>query len=228
MEFGEKLLVLRKKEGLSQEALAEKLNTSRQAVSKWENGQGFPETEKILIISNIFDVSIDYLLKNSFIGLGIIIYSYIPYIIFKESFQTYVIIISLMIAIGVGLIIRGTTFEDNYKVIKREVLVFDEKVIRDLKDNYNSIKNKYSILSGIGICLMVCGMVILFFLNKGFELGVDTTLYQIACTFLIALGVSIAGYFMSMNESYKVLVKNEDYTNGFEFRIMEKVKKWGL
>ncbi|GGN67565.1 helix-turn-helix domain-containing protein [Oceanobacillus indicireducens] len=64
MTFGEKLFKLRKERGLSQEALAEKLNTSRQAVSKWENGQGYPETEKLLMIGNIFDVSMDYLLKS--------------------------------------------------------------------------------------------------------------------------------------------------------------------
>ena len=43
MTFGEKLYKLRKAQGLSQEALAEKLNTSRQAVSKWENNNGYPE-----------------------------------------------------------------------------------------------------------------------------------------------------------------------------------------
>ncbi|MBC6973776.1 helix-turn-helix transcriptional regulator [Bacillus sp. Xin] len=65
MAFGEKLFKLRKEKGLSQEALAEKLNTSRQAISKWENGQGFPETEKLLMIGNIFEVSVDYLLKDT-------------------------------------------------------------------------------------------------------------------------------------------------------------------
>jgi len=65
MSFGEKLFTLRKEKGLSQEALAEKLNTSRQAISKWENDQGYPETEKLLIIGNIFNVSIDYLLKGN-------------------------------------------------------------------------------------------------------------------------------------------------------------------
>lgn len=65
MTFGEKLFQLRKEKGLSQEALAEKLNTSRQAISKWENGQGYPETDKILKISQVFEVSTDYLLKES-------------------------------------------------------------------------------------------------------------------------------------------------------------------
>ena len=61
MMFNEKLYKMRKEKNLSQEALAEKLNTTRQAVSKWETGQGFPETERLLMISNFFNVSMDYL-----------------------------------------------------------------------------------------------------------------------------------------------------------------------
>ena len=64
MTFGEKLFHLRKEKGLSQEALAEQVGTTRQAISKWENDQGFPETEKLLQLSNIFEISIDYLLKD--------------------------------------------------------------------------------------------------------------------------------------------------------------------
>lgn len=65
MDFGEKLLQLRKENGLTQEDLAEKLNTTRQAISKWENNQGYPETEKLLMIGDIFKVSMDYLLKDT-------------------------------------------------------------------------------------------------------------------------------------------------------------------
>lgn len=64
MTFGEKLFKLRKEKGISQETLAEQVNTSRQAVSKWENDQGFPEAEKLMLLSNIFNVSLDYLLKE--------------------------------------------------------------------------------------------------------------------------------------------------------------------
>ena len=62
--LSEKLYQLRKKSGLSQEQLAERLNVSRQAISKWESGSAFPESEKLIIISNYFDVSVDYLLKD--------------------------------------------------------------------------------------------------------------------------------------------------------------------
>lgn len=64
MTFGEKLYQLRKSRGLSQEELAEKLHTSRQAVSRWENNNGYPETEKIILISKIFQTTLDDLLLD--------------------------------------------------------------------------------------------------------------------------------------------------------------------
>ena len=69
MTFGEKLYQLRKRHGLSQEALAEKLNTTRQAVSKWENNNGYPETEKIILLAKLFQVSLDdFLMEEREIG----------------------------------------------------------------------------------------------------------------------------------------------------------------
>ena len=56
---------LRREQGLSQEQLAEKLNVSRQAVSKWESAQAQPELDKIIALSELFCVTTDYLLKGS-------------------------------------------------------------------------------------------------------------------------------------------------------------------
>ena len=64
MNFSEKLQLLRKQKGLSQEQLAEMLDVSRQSVSKWEAQQTLPEPGKIIMISQIFDVTIDQLLKD--------------------------------------------------------------------------------------------------------------------------------------------------------------------
>lgn len=64
MALSEKLYTLRKKSGLSQEQLAEQLGVSRQAISKWESGQSVPESDKLVVISNYFKVSLDYLLKE--------------------------------------------------------------------------------------------------------------------------------------------------------------------
>lgn len=64
MIFSEKLQLLRKQKGLSQEALAEMLSVSRQSVSKWEAQQAFPDTSRVIMLGEIFDVSIDQLLKD--------------------------------------------------------------------------------------------------------------------------------------------------------------------
>ena len=64
MTFGEKLLFLRRQSGLSQEQIAEKLNVSRQAVSRWEEG-AIPDMENVVKISSFFDCSLDYLMNDS-------------------------------------------------------------------------------------------------------------------------------------------------------------------
>ena len=64
MNFAEKLKLIRKERNITQEQLAELLSVSRQAVSKWESGAGYPETEKLLIISKELNVSLDYLLLD--------------------------------------------------------------------------------------------------------------------------------------------------------------------
>jgi len=64
MILADKIIRQRKKNGWSQEELAEKMEVSRQAVSKWESAQTIPNLEKILILSNLFGVTTDYLLKD--------------------------------------------------------------------------------------------------------------------------------------------------------------------
>ena len=64
MTLGEKIKTLRKGKGYSQEEFAELLDVSRQAISKWESDRGTPEINKLLQISNMFGVTLDYLLKD--------------------------------------------------------------------------------------------------------------------------------------------------------------------
>ena len=64
MTLGEKIRTLRKEAGLSQETLAEQLGVSRQAVSKWENDSGMPETEKLINMAKLFDTSLDALIAE--------------------------------------------------------------------------------------------------------------------------------------------------------------------
>lgn len=64
MNTAERIQYLRKTKGLSQEELAEKVGVSRQAVSKWESKQSTPDIENMIIMSELFDVTTDYLLKG--------------------------------------------------------------------------------------------------------------------------------------------------------------------
>lgn len=64
MELSEKIRLSRKKKAMSQEELANLLNVSRQAVQKWESGASKPEIDKLVQISNLLDVSLDFLLKD--------------------------------------------------------------------------------------------------------------------------------------------------------------------
>lgn len=64
MNFANKVCALRMRDHLSQAELAEALNVSRQTVSKWELGASYPEIDKLLALSELFQVSTDYLLKD--------------------------------------------------------------------------------------------------------------------------------------------------------------------
>lgn len=65
MRFGEKLSLLRKQRGMTQMELAEKLDISRQAVSRWEQGTSEPSTENLVSIGKLFDVTVDSLMNEN-------------------------------------------------------------------------------------------------------------------------------------------------------------------
>lgn len=66
MKLSEKILTLRKKSGWSQEELAERLDVSRQAISRWESGSALPDANNILLLSKLFGVTTDYLLNDDY------------------------------------------------------------------------------------------------------------------------------------------------------------------
>ena len=100
MGFSENLQILRKMKNMSQEQLAERLDVSRQAVSKWESGNGYPETEKLISICEIFDCSIDEIIKGKFSAdvNGE-----------KKSYEKLMSKFSKGIALAIGIILLGTT-----------------------------------------------------------------------------------------------------------------------
>ncbi len=65
MTFREKLMDQRRRRGLSQEQLADRLGVTRQSVSKWETGEAMPELAKLIALADLFEVSVDYLVRDS-------------------------------------------------------------------------------------------------------------------------------------------------------------------
>ena len=100
MAFNENLQNLRKMKGMSQEQLAEQLGVSRQAISKYESGNGYPETEKLIAICEIFDCSMDVLIKGKITAdsTGE-----------KKKYENLQNKFSKGIALGVGIILLGVT-----------------------------------------------------------------------------------------------------------------------
>lgn len=64
MKFNEKLISIRKMKGLSQEELGMELQVSRQTISKWESGQSYPDFQRLVILSDYFDMTLDELVKD--------------------------------------------------------------------------------------------------------------------------------------------------------------------
>ena len=64
MKFNEKLLAIRKRQGLSQEELGMELQVSRQTISKWEAGQSYPDFQRLVLLSDYFNIPLDELVKG--------------------------------------------------------------------------------------------------------------------------------------------------------------------
>lgn len=131
MNLSDRIQYLRKTRGISQEGLADQLGVSRQAVSKWESEQSMPDLDKIISMSDYFEVTTDYLLKGiepvvqkeeeqsikyrriasnicyqlslGFVGLGIILS-----IILADFLKISILLTPVLIVQGVGLLVWGT------------------------------------------------------------------------------------------------------------------------
>ncbi|ATP41284.1 transcriptional regulator [Solibacillus sp. R5-41] len=257
MTFGEKLFKLRKEKGLSQEALAEKLNTTRQAISKWENGQGYPETERLLMIGNVFEVTIDYLLKDSvepsndkkagyyvskemaegyllsanrvskYLALGffLIALSCIPYFIFNQDPAIYIIPTIVLATFGIGMFVSTSFIEENqYKVLKTEPLLFDENYLKELTNRYKNLKKRYFVINLAGSGLFISGILTLGIERRFFTTEFLLPYYPI-CIGLIAIGIYIVIRTSSQLDAYKLLAKNDIYTNRIFFKFQRKLRK---
>lgn len=190
MNLSENLQNLRKAKGMSQEELAEKLDVSRQAVSKWETGETSPETEKIIMICDLFDCTMDDLIKGKVMT---------EINVSKKAYDKFMNKFSKGMAFGVFMILVGVTLLltiiglapkdslDRYIIIGVVVLMFFVIItvpllvyagIQKSKYDMDSLRNGHMRLSKeaeekigrISAVIMICATIIYFILGFVFKL----------------------------------------------------------
>lgn len=185
MSFKEKLQKMRKERGYSQEQLADIIGVSRQAVSKWESGMSYPETEKLIELSKLFSMSLDELLKEEITEEKPVLDPLVEkkFIHFYKKF-------SLMISIGVFLcimaIVATALVEDIFHSDVLEILSFFsfilvavvifvyygiefsryeevEKLYKQKmmkKPMLHETSRKFSVMMTIGVALCILGVIL--------------------------------------------------------------------
>ena len=235
MNFGEKIFKLRKEKGLSQEALAEQIGTTRQAISKWENNQGFPETEKLLQLSNIFEVSTDFLelakgyIANQkrisrYISIGFMAFALagIPYTMFPAGTTWRYLGMAICGVAGIISIVLGIfSDQQQYTILKQEPLLFDYEYIKELKAEYASKKKNYSTVAIPCTVLFVLGLILALTARGYFS----WTEYHSFVFLGFSIGFLGFVYSAGVMEAYELLVNNEQYSAGFLFKLKRKLKR---
>lgn len=236
MSFTDNLQYLRKKQNLTQEQFAEQLEVSRQAVSKWESGQSYPELEKLLQICELFGCSMDTLLKgdvteaekedlagydlhmNHFsimtaFAVSLIIFSVVPAAslegILNEAFTS--IIMFILIGIGVYILIISNVNHRYY--LKRYPSVTDFYT-GEQRDDFH---RKYAIAMASGVSLLLfalCLNVVLEYMQFPYFDEAGGAVFLI-CT---SLAVGIFIYFGLQKDKYNI----EKYNRANLSQDMEK------
>ncbi len=240
MDFYESLQVLRKEHNLSQEQLADKLNVSRQAVSKWESGASYPEMDKLIAMSEIFGCTLDDLVhgnvKTSEINLGKK---------YDELYNSF----SKVMAFAVGFILLGVATllfinglaspedEDLFGVISVVVffcfilvsvpcfIIYGTKMDNFAKkypsipenyyneDEIESFSKKFSIAIAVGVGLIIFGVITVVGCSVIF--GDDSMVGVVIFMLLIAIATTIIVYYGVLSEKYDIPKYNKkiEYQN---------------
>lgn len=115
MKFEEKLITLRKAKCWSQEELAEKIGTTRQAVSRWETGSTLPDVENLKKLCDIFGVTADYMI-NDYVENTVD--EHTGYEMYKNNVNRYFYLIACIVCLG------GAVFSLIYGILRSNVYSF--------------------------------------------------------------------------------------------------------
>jgi len=152
MNTSEKLLSLRKQHGYSQEELAEKLNVSRQAISRWEANQALPDTLNIIQITKLYGISADYLLNDEYSSEDELpIVRHTEERVSKSSMMQMSYILSLainVIALFIGAV--GFFISKNVAIVLFSIVLsimsiagFEASLVKYVDDGKNDYRRKF-------------------------------------------------------------------------------------
>ena len=186
MTLGEKIQKLRKQRGLSQEALAEKVTVTRQTISKWELGQSLPDLDFIAQLSDIFNVSSDYLIKDEMTEPDELPYKKRNYRLSERGKRIILVIVSAaaLIAGCVCLICDYFTSDRLSLIVAVSIIAAWLMILPSLISRTKIVLKTLVVVSAIPIPLLA---ILSLLLNKSviFTLGICITLIAIAAIWII-------------------------------------------
>ncbi|MCH4167937.1 MAG: helix-turn-helix domain-containing protein [Streptococcaceae bacterium] len=221
--FSENLQNLRKMKNITQEELAEKLEVSRQAVSKWESGSGYPEMNKLVLLAEIFGCSLDRLINDKIVvdtmeekqsynqlydrfstaiagAIGMILAGVTSLVFlsnYGERFAIFgVIVLLVSVLLAVPLFIYFSLEMENFKKANKQIAnIYSDDEVR----NYNKV---FVILLCSGIALILVGVTILVTLygleivneNSTIPVGVLLVLVTIGAPMIVYAGIQKAKF----------------------------------
>lgn len=236
MTFGEKIQKLRKEAGLSQEELACQLNVSRQAISKWERDNGYPETDKIIRMGKLFHVTLDYLLNEDTNtsadsdtpdGLYVSRESAEGFLAWQKrkllklaagvglaiaglslSFLDSGDIFFMMILIAAVLLLISVPLADNpYRKFRQGPLTLDKNVLAQLRSTYAEKKGVFLAATLAGAALIGLGLLIFPLLFPEQNAADDLALGT--GMILAGAGAFLCIYSRGMTLAYRQLIMDE-------------------
>ena len=188
MKFNERLLEIRKKQGLSQEELGAELQVSRQTISKWEAGQSLPDLDFIAQLSDIFNVSSDYLIKDEMTEPNELPYKKRNYRLSEQGKRIILVIVSAaaLIAGCVCLICDYFTSDRlSWSLIAAvSIMAAWLMILPSLISRTKIVLKTLVVVSAVPIPLLA---ILSLLLNKSviFTLGICVTLIAIAAIWII-------------------------------------------
>lgn len=241
MTLGQKLKTLLKEKNMTQEELAEQLDVSRQAVGKWVNDKGIPEVNKLIQISNMFGVSLDYLLKEEgrenpgaeggYYVSGEMLEGYLSYC--KQNRKRIVGGIALLMAANIFDVLGGKVMQGvywivtlaglsllvwqcfqtkKYREIRREKLLFDDKVYEDFKLRRERERKRCGILAILGLVLLIAGTEFADFLTLDLRVKIFGASPDILTWLTDAVGLSFILWAAMSASAETVVVRNTEET----------------